>query len=150
MTRGWFQTSESTTQDILQGVGGVYLETQDGDTNIGMITRKNGSFLAVSQKLIIPLEKVQCYEMSLYLAKVNNYGGCNQLINLRMWQGTGLIPRVQLLSNSKDIISENWKCHKIEFIPKLYSSEVYGDTGVNQEGYILLDNTTQFKRCRRA
>lgn len=52
---------------------GVSLSPVHGDTYLGMVTRDNRTFEALSQKLAQPLTAGRCYALTLYLASSPNY-----------------------------------------------------------------------------
>ena len=55
---GWQECELGTTPDILPGFWNVYTEASDGETFIGLITRDDGSFESIGQRLSSPLKEV--------------------------------------------------------------------------------------------
>ena len=47
---GWFACELGTTPDILPGFWGVYSESSEGETYLGLITREDGTFESIGQR----------------------------------------------------------------------------------------------------
>ncbi len=154
MPSGWFSAAEGTTPDILPGYWGVYNEPFDGETYIGIITRQDGSFESISQRLNDKLIKDACYNMSIHLAHSDNYTGYNQPIHLRVWLGSKKNERAQLIFKSPKITHLDWKNYDIEFNP---NDDMYyiiieahiSDNHIPHKGNILIDKISPILRCNR-
>ena len=154
MPSGWMAASKNTTPDILPGFWGVYLEPEDGETYIGLITREDGSYESIQQRLETQLERGSCYKMSLYLAHSDNYTGYNNKLKLRIWITTKKGKRQQLIYESPLIIEEEWQFYPIEFYPENNSSylilEAYNGKGIkNQKANILIDAISNPQICNK-
>jgi len=154
MPSGWFAGSEGTTPDILPGYWGVYLEPEDGETYVGLISRRDGSYESISQRLEEKLDDKSCYTMSFYLAHSENYSGYNTPLKLRVWIANKKNKREQLIYTSPLITDEEWSLHKIDFYPakkmKYLIIEAYNDDSQPNEGNILIDAITGPKVCNKA
>ncbi|NJK84417.1 MAG: hypothetical protein HC912_12160 [Saprospiraceae bacterium] len=84
---GWFACTPSTTPDILPGPWGVYQEATEGDTYMGLITRGDGTFESIGQRLPKAIKAKECYKFSLDLAHSDTYAGYSEPIKLRIWLG---------------------------------------------------------------
>lgn len=154
MPSGWFPASEGTTPDILPGYWGVYTEAEDGESYVGLITRGDGSYESIYQRLETSLEKGVCYSMSCYLAHSDNYTGYNHPLKLRVWIANKKNKRQQLIYESKTISSEEWQFQKIDFIPQkdmhFFIIEAYNEDNRTHEGNILIDAISQPIICNKA
>ena len=152
--QGWFGCEEFTTPDILPGFWGVYNEPAEGNTYIGLITRENGSWESIGQRLSSVLEEKNCYIFSIELAHSFIYAGYDQPIKIRIWLGKSLCDKSQLIFESPYIDSEQWKTFKVKFHPdhnfEYIILEAYkGEEAGNKKGNILLDNMDLIKFCGR-
>lgn len=151
---GWLPCETGTTPDIMPGTWGVYQEPSDGDTYMGLITRPDGTFESVGQRLYQSLKKGECYEFGLDLAHSQTYTGYNQALKLRIWGGTRRCSKTQLLFESPTITHSNWKNYKFLFQPQFEYNyiliEAYSPDNKPRMGNILLDNCSTISICDRA
>ena len=84
---GWFPCARGTTPDILPGPWGVTTESSDGDTYVGLITREDGTWESIGQRLKSPVKPRECYTFTLDLAHSDTYSGYNNPLKLRIWGG---------------------------------------------------------------
>lgn len=156
LPQGWFAVELGTTPDILPGIWGVTKESSEGDTYIGLITREDGSFESIGQRLPAPFEKNICYSFSLDLARSKTYAGYNFPIRLRVYAGTKKGKRSQLLWSSPTVNEEEWEAHEVKFTAKKKYNyiiiEAYYGEGLlfHYNGNILIDGITPFVPCERA
>jgi hypothetical protein len=101
--KGWLPCKEGTTPDILPGFWGVYNEPADGRSYMGLITREDGTWESVGQKLEAPLEKGGCYTFTCELAHSNTYAGYNIPLKLRIWGSATPCGKQELLAETKTI-----------------------------------------------
>ena len=153
MPSGWFSGSRGTTPDILPGYWGVYLDAEDGDSYVGLITRPDGSFESIAQRLNSPLKVGSCYQMGLYLAHSDNYTGYNHPLKLRVYVANKKNKREQLIFESPLIDSEDWEFYRFEFTTeskaKYLILEAYNSNGKASKGNILIDGLSELKFCNR-
>ncbi len=149
---GWFMCNESTTPDILPGFWGVNNIPQDGNTFVGLISRPDGSYEFIGQRLNPSLEKNECYQMSFYAAHSHTYAAYNKVIKVRIWLGEDKCSKDQLIFESEPIDYKEWKKLSIEFSPKAkmkyISIEAYSPKA--KRGNVLLDNMSRIIPCGRA
>jgi len=155
MPAGWYAESYGTTPDILPGYWGVYNEASEGDTYLGLITRSDGSFESIGQRLEKALQKNTCYRFALDLAFSDNYSGFNKPLHLKIWISDSKGKRQQLIYKSKKISNQEWEKHSVEFTPNEESNYIIFDAFINKEptnykGNILIDNITFVSMCNRA
>ena len=155
MPMGWFACQEATTPDILPGYWGVYGEPSEGDTYVGIITRENGTFESIGQRLPSKLVKGECYQFSIDLAHSDNYTGYNKYIKLRIWVGDKKCQPDQMIFESKLIKSEDWENFKVEFNAESNSKYIFMEAyheydNFKHKGNILLDNLSPIILCSRA
>jgi hypothetical protein len=151
---GWHPCAVGTTPDILPGVWGVYTEASEGDTFVGLITRDDGSFESIGQRLISPLKQNECYQFSLDLAHSKTYSGYNKPIKLRIWGGNTKCDKRQLLLETDFVNHSAWKTYKLKFTVEeelryLIFEAYYKDGIFSRRGNILMDNITKIKKCPR-
>lgn len=150
--QGWMICEEGTTPDILPGPWGVYNEPAQGNSFIGLITRPDGSFESIGQRFSQALIKGNCYQVGLDIAQSPTYTGYNQEIKLRVWLGTELCDRNQLLLETNFISSEEWIPHVINFTAESEHHyiiiEAYsGGKFKIKRGNVLIDNLTPIFSC---
>ncbi|NNF22102.1 MAG: hypothetical protein HKN67_09180 [Saprospiraceae bacterium] len=155
MPFGWYGESEGTTPDILPGYWGVYIEPLDGESYVGLITREDGTYESIGQRLPLPLNKKTCYQMSVDLARSEDYSGYNKAIKLRIWISDKRSERQQLIYESPVIDSEEWHNYKFEFTPDSKKTHIIleafiNDKALSYKGNILIDKLSAIKVCHRA
>jgi hypothetical protein len=149
---GWHKCSPHTTPDIFPGVWGVYKEAVDGDTFVGLITRSDGSFESIGQRLPKKLELGKCYRLTIYVAHSETYAGFNDAIRFRLWAGKEKCRRKQLLFESKVIKHTSWKQYTIEFAPDsklnyLIIEAAFPSGRDDTRGNILFDEIGEIRPC---
>ena len=152
---GWIPCQPGTPPDILPGVWGVYQEAAHGDTYMGLITRENGTWESVGQRLKNVLSPGQCFSMSLSLAHSNTYAGYKLPLKLRIWGGGERCERDQLLWESPLIEHREWKTYRFDFVPRSSMQyliiEAYHQEGnFSYRGNVLIDRLSPIKKCIRA
>lgn len=155
MPSAWYAESDGTTPDILPGYWGVYNDASDGETFIGLITRSDGSFESIGQRLESSLVNDLCYNFKIDLSYSNNYSGFNKPIHLKIWVSNKKGERQQLVFKSPLIKHLEWKSYNVEFTTESQMDyiilEAYiNDKPVNHKGNILIDNMTFISPCNRA
>ncbi len=153
--KGWRPCEENTTPDILPGFWGEYGDASQGKTYLGLITRDNGSYESIGQKLSKPLKTGECYEFKIDLSKGTLYAGFSKPLKLRIWFGETLCEMDQMAYLSTDIKHPNWKTYLIQFTPNKNYKYIrieahYKDGDFSYKGNILLDNMSILKTCSRA
>jgi len=152
---GWQPCALGSTPDILPGHFGVFNEASEGDTYIGLITRKDGSFESIGQRLKRTLEPSECYTFNLDLAHSDTYANYSDVLKLRIYGGTTRCESEQLLFESESIEHTDWKTYKVQFSPKEKINYIiieahYKDGKFSSKGNILIDNITTIRTCIRA
>ena len=152
--RGWYQCEKGTTPDILPGPWGVYLEADAGETYLGLITRENGTWESIGQRLSKPMEQDECYYITVSLAHSDAYMGYDQPIKLRIWGGKNKCGRTQLLGESKRIENSEWETHSFDFTAKekmqyIIVEAYHSDDEYSYRGNILVDNISAIHKCGR-
>jgi len=152
---GWLECAEFTTPDILPGYWGVYNEPSEGETFVGMITRENGTYESIGQRLSDTVKKDQCYSFSIDLANSSGYTGYGNPIKLRIWIGREKCETLQLIFESPLIDDLDWKTFDVEFRPETDSRYILLEA-FHKEGFyrykanILIDNMSSIESCNRA
>ncbi|MEN0004027.1 MAG: hypothetical protein AAF798_07785 [Bacteroidota bacterium] len=152
---GWFPCELGTTPDILPGFWGVYSESSTGETYVGLITRDDGTWESIGQRLKQPVQVGDCYEFSLDLAHSKTYSGYNQPIRLRVWGGTQKCQKAQLLLETDFVKHADWRMYKKQFTAKqrinyIVIEAYYKNSDFSHQGNILVDNIRPLKKCVRA
>jgi hypothetical protein len=150
--QGWLPCAPGTTPDILPGFWGVYTTASDGETYVGLITRPNGSWESIGQRLTAPLLKNACYAFSLDLAHADTYAGYSGAIRLRVWGGDLKCIKRQLLWESPVIDDTAWTTFDIRFVPKqdlryITLEAFYQDDPFSFAGNILIDRISTIRPC---
>lgn len=151
---GWIGCEPLTTPDILPGFWGIYQEANDGDTYVGLITRANGSWESITQRLERSIETDDCYVFLLDLARGATYSGYNQPLKLRVWGSTDRCSKDQLLYESPLIEHAYWKTYRVEVkaeqpIRYIILEAFHREGKFRYSGNILLDNLTPLRWCPR-
>lgn len=156
----------NTPPDIQPG-GGFKVNTppNDGKTYVAMVTRDDGTFETIYQKLSTPLQPNQCYVFSVFLAVSREYvSGTkyspNELISfsspvvLQVLGGNDpKDPELEILNASTPVDHFDWIEYVFEFIPgedfKYLFLSAYFPEGIEYfiNGHILIDNLSDIVPC---
>ncbi len=150
--QGWMACQKGTTPDILPGYWGVYDEASDGNTYVGLITRDNGSWETIGQRLPQPLVKGQCYTWSMDLAHSATYSGYSGPLRLRVYASKLKCRKDQLIYESPLIEHTEWKTYHLKFNPKedyryILLEAYHADPPFSYKGNILLDRLRPITSC---
>lgn len=153
---GWESCGYYSTPDIMPGPWGVYQKAAHGNTYIGLITREDRSWEVIGQKLNKKLEAETCYEVTVNLAYSPAYAGYNKPARLRIWAGTSICDKKQLLVKSPTIDHFEWESYTFMF----FTEEAYSylliecfykeETLFPYRGNILVDGFSEVKSCNKA
>ena len=99
-----------------------------GETYLGLVTRYNDTWEAVSQTLESPLLKDSCYTLSIWLCQSNNYASPTarsrdtqenfiKPIALYVWGGNSPCVMSRVLAMAGPIDHSEWKEYVLEFTP---------------------------------
>ena len=153
---GWQDCEEGTTPDILPGPWGVKIEPYDGDSYLGLITRKNGTWESIGQRLSETMKAEECYTFSLMLAHSRDYAGYNKAIKLRIWGGRTACAKDQLLGETTFINHTDWKRYVFKFLPEvdinyiIFEAQIMDGIYFDYNGNILIDDCSSIDNCDRA
>ncbi len=154
MPDNWLSATPGTTPDILPETWGERLEPYDGDAYVGLITRSNGTFEAITQRLPQPTQPQNCYELEFALASSAFYAGYNEPIRCRVWLSKNKAERSMLVKDFGLIKNTNWEFHKIQFFPEdeyhfIIFEAYHPKEQKTSKGNILIDNILGPKSCPR-
>ncbi|MEM1323489.1 MAG: hypothetical protein AAGG75_24705 [Bacteroidota bacterium] len=153
---GWHPCKQGTTPDILPGSWGVQQEASDGETYMGLITRADGTWESVGQRLRKPLKAKDCYTFSLDLSRSDAYAGYVLPLKLVVWGGRKRCSKDQKLGETELIKHTEWKNYKFQFVPKaqinyiIFEAQYMDGIYFSYEGNILLDACSAIFSCQRA
>ena len=152
---GWFGCELGTTPDILPGAWGVYQEASEGDTYVGLITRDDGTWESIGQRLSSPLKAKDCYSFTLDIAHSNTYATYNKPLKLRIWAGSDRCTKSQLLLETDFITDTDWETYEVDFTAKSALNYIlieahYTTKSFSYRGNVLVDNISPIKKCVRA
>jgi len=153
---GWQPCAEGTTPDILPGFWGVKLDPFEGESYMGLITRDDGTFESIGQRLSGPLKTGDCYRFSLALANSKDYAGYNKPIKLVIYGGRTNCSKDQLLISTEYISHQDWKKYTFQFVPEkdlnyiIFEAQYMDGLYFHYKGNILVDDCSVFKLCDRA
>ena len=123
---------------------------------MGLITRRDGSYENVGQRLTKPLKKKECYSFSVQLALGRPYARYDLPIRFRVYGGITRCAKSQLLAESPSITHEDWRKYDFQFVAKEEYNyiifEAYFAKGISfpYGGNVLIDGVSVFKMCPRA
>ncbi|MEY4936686.1 MAG: hypothetical protein RIS64_3045 [Bacteroidota bacterium] len=128
---GWFDCgfASETPPDVQPNPQfQVSKPAKDGKTYLGLVVRDNNTWEAVGQRLKIPLQKGQCYQFSLQLAKSELYVSKSKMTNkdvnyvtpaiVRIWGGNSYCSKDENLADSEPIENGAWKTYTFRLKPK--------------------------------
>ena len=153
---GWQGCELGSTPDILPGSWGVYNEPSDGETFMGLITRQDGSWESVGQKLSKPIKNGDCYEFGIDLSHSKTYANYNKPIKIKIWGGVSSCSKDIMLGESKAISHTAWKRYYFQLEPNqdiqyiIFEARSIDGLYFSYNGNILLDNISVLKPCYRA
>lgn len=153
---GWQGCELGSTPDILPGSWGVYNESSDGETYMGLITREDGSWESVGQKLSKPIEMGECYQLSMDLAHSKTYANYNKPVKIRIWGGKTSCSKDFLMVESDAITHTAWKRYHYRLRPNMSIQyiiiEAHFIDGVyfDYNGNVLIDHIGVMTPCYRA
>jgi len=153
---GWHSCKRGTTPDILPGFWGVNKEASEGETYIGLITRDDGSWESIGQRLQSPLTANECYTLKLDLARSDSYAGYLLPLKLVIWGGSSRCERTQLLAETPTIKHTDWRTYNLTIYPKqpinyiIIEAQYMDGIFFHYKGNILLDALSPLKPCERA
>mgnify|MGYP000677457797 CR=1 FL=1 len=128
---------------------------EDGDTYVGLITREDGTWESIGQRLSQPLKKNDCYTLTLFLSHSDNYETYNGKLQLRIYGGTTKCQQAQVLYESPVIRQSRWEEYEIEFFVKqdvyyLVFEAYHPHQGRAYRGNLLIDGISPIEKCTRA
>ncbi|RMG87488.1 MAG: hypothetical protein D6714_02270 [Bacteroidetes bacterium] len=151
---GWFPCRPGSTPDALPGPWNVHNPPSDGKHYVGLLTRDDGTFESIGQKLSRPLKAGECYMFSLDLARSETYLSYNHPIKLRVWGGARKGEKTQLIGESSIITHTRWQTFSFSFAPKkdfqYLIFEAWNPNPRPVKGNILIDNLRPIRECARA
>ncbi|MEL6865716.1 MAG: hypothetical protein AAFP19_14925 [Bacteroidota bacterium] len=153
---GWYACDVGTTPDILPGFWGVYTEPSDGETFMGLITREDGTWESVGQRLSKSMENGKCYSFSLQLAHSETYTGYNMPVKLRIWGGGKKRSKDQLLAETGPIEHTDWQDYTFYLNPKgnynylIIEAHYIDGVFFSYKGNVLVDGCSPITACKRA
>lgn len=134
----------------------------EGDTYLGLVVRDNDTWESVSQRLPTTLRAGVCYEVSMYLMRSPVYvsgskekrtkKGSFEMVNytqptvLRIYGGTGVCGRQEIIASSKPIANGEWEQYTFKLEPTRNTNyitlEAFWQTPVRlpYNGHVLVDN----------
>jgi outer membrane protein OmpA-like peptidoglycan-associated protein len=162
--RGWYDCGEiqfprETSPDIHPiNAWEVNTPPSEGRTYLGMVIRDNDSWESLSQRLKQPLEDGKCYKFSIDLSRSAYYVSASRVTQnienytepavLRIWGGTGVCGRHELLAESSTVSNNEWQTYTFEFEPgrdvNYFTIEAFYEVPVlvPYNGHILVDNAS--------
>lgn len=152
----WHACKKGTTPDILPGFWGVHKEASEGETYIGLITRDDGTWESIGQRLKAPLRVGECYTFSMDLARSDSYAGYTLPLKLSVWGGTTRCKKRQLLASTATIKHTDWQTYQLAFYPKytinyiIIEAQYMDGVLFEYKGNILVDDLSPIKSCQRA
>ena len=170
---GWMDCGfpgESPVDIQPSGAWEVYQSAEDGRTYMGMVTRENGTWEAVGQKLSTPLKENNCYTFSVFLCRSNEYWSAVipdsladrttpvvlpeknfiQPVVLQLWAGIEPCQGLQLLGESPIIDHTDWRKYEYSCLLDINAEYLivmaYYAQGTNMpyNGNLLVDHMSDF------
>lgn len=134
----------------------------EGNTYLGMVVRDNETYESISQYLPAPMQPDSCYEMNISLCRSEIYISQSRMtgrtenydepVVFRIYGGTAICRRSELLYESPAISNIDWESYLIEMKPsgsyRTLTLEAYYKTPVlfPYNGNLLVDNASSIKK----
>lgn len=134
----------------------------EGRSYLGMVVRDNDTWESLSQRLNNPIEGGKCYSFNIDLARSKYYVSGSKVTNeienytkpavLRIWGGTSVCGKQELLGESVTVSNEDWRTYEFEFRPTktvtYFTIEVFYKvpTLIPYNGHLLIDNASSIKQ----
>ncbi len=151
----WNSCGSYSTPDILPGYWEVTQKPVNGKTFLGLITRSDGTNEWIGQKLSGTLKKNDCYSFTVTLARSDTYANYNRPVILKVWGGTTLCEKKQLLAQTTAIKHTDWKEYEFIFLPKMDFDYVIIEAFFTKDSYypykgnLLIDHCSTIDKCDR-
>ncbi len=162
--RSWFYcgSRDETPPDIQPNtIFGNTPEAFHGTTYVGLVGRSNGTFEAIGQRLPSYLRAGSCYQWKIMAARSDEYISPdrdhpgevinhNQALILRVWGGTNVCERRELLAQSGPVHTTEWQPLVFQLNPSQDQAfiilEAFYDesAGDPYSGNLLLDHAGPF------
>ncbi|MFK7936478.1 MAG: hypothetical protein AB8G22_23385 [Saprospiraceae bacterium] len=153
---GNINESPPDTHPTKEHAFGVKQLPQHGKTYLGMVVRENDTQESVGQQLESPLVAGNCYSLTLYLSRSDEYISLSRTANqeiksnspvvLRIWGGDAFYEKKELLDSSELVAHTDWRNYEFNFRPEQEVEylifEVFYETPTlfPYNGNMLLDN----------
>jgi outer membrane protein OmpA-like peptidoglycan-associated protein len=145
---------------VMNNAWDVALQSYDGNTYLGMVTRANDTYESLSQALSSPIQSGVCYSFTAFLAQSDQYKsatsrtqqlGTNALENFvrpavfMIWGGNYFCEKAELLGESPPVTNSEWMQYKFVFQPqhsfKYVTIEAFYKTPILEgyNGHVLVD-----------
>ncbi len=150
---------------VVNNAWDVALQSYDGNTYLGMVTRANDTYESLSQALSSPIQAGVCYSFTAFLAQSNQYKsatsrtqqlGTNDLENFvrpavfMIWGGNYFCEKAELLGESPPVTNPEWMQYKFVLQPqhsyKYITIEAFYKTPILEayNGHVLVDALSEF------
>ena len=146
---------------VERGIWEVMSKPSEGNTFLGMVVRDNDTWESLSQRLKVPIEEGKCYSFSIDLARSDFYVSGSRLTEaienytqpsvLRIWGGTAVCGKQELLGESVTVENNQWRTYEFEFRPdrsvNFFTLEAFYKVPnlFAYNGHLLLDNASIIK-----
>ena len=145
---------------VMNNAWDVALQSYDGNTYLGMVTRANDTYESLSQALSSPIQDGVCYSFTAFLAQSDQYKsatsrtqqlGTNAVENFvrpavfMIWGGNYFCEKAELLGESPPVTNSEWMQYKFVFQPqhtyKYITIEAFYKTPILEgyNGHVLVD-----------
>jgi Outer membrane protein and related peptidoglycan-associated (lipo)proteins len=165
--RGWYDCGglmfKNETPPDLHPIGAWQVKNRpsDGRTYLGMVVRDNETWESISQRLSVNIEEGKCYTFDLELSRSEKYVSRSHLTGefanyiepaiLRIWGGTGICGKQELLGESVTVSNSEWRTYEFEFRPNrsvsYFTLESFYKVPslFSYNGHLLIDNASMIK-----
>lgn len=162
--RGWYDCGnllfKSETPPDIHPINAwkVTKQPSEGRTYLGMVVRDNDTWESLSQRLSSPIEEGKCYNFNIELARSEFYVSGSKVTNelenytepavLRVWGGTSVCGKQELLGESVTVSNRDWRTYEFEFRPtrsvNYFTLEAFYKVPIlfPYNGHLLLDNAS--------
>ena len=146
---------------VPNGAWGVGLQPQEGATYLGLVTRANGTYESVGQRLFTPLRAGTCYSLTAMMTQSPMYKSATvetikngtrnlenfiQPVKVIVWGGIYTCEKLEVLAESSAVTNHEWQPFELTLKPHNNYTYITIEAfySISQEkkfnGHVLIDN----------
>ena len=146
---------------VSEGAWGVGLQPQEGATYLGLVTRANGTYESVGQRIFTPLKAGTCYSLTAMMTQSPMYKSATvetikngtrnlenfiQPVKVIVWGGIYTCEKLEILAESSAVTNHEWQPFELTLKPHnnytYITIEAFYSKSQEKKfnGHVLIDN----------